>query len=385
METVNFSTSSQSYNQLFSPIVSVANKSIIGYEALCDSIPLVPDDIIHSFSILGHKNKLLFINLDLSCIDKGPKGLSEALLTLPLFSESAEKYGIKKENIVIEIVDSKIKNSDALSEIIDVYRRHGFIIALDDFGIGYSNMDRIALLKPNIVKLDSSLIKDIHHCLHKQEIIKSITGLSRKIGAVVVAKGIENRLEALKSLELRTDFLQGEFFQYDLIDSINPLEYKIKNLHTDFKCQIMLNLEIRQNRITFLQNKMQLFKSILNSASDCEEALFKIVYSNSFVESAYILDINGKQVSSTVISPFAKHGQNMTLFSPALKHSDHSLKIYYYKIKTGESEFHISDPYISNATGNRCMTISSITEGNLILCIDVSEDNVEQQFNLNAG
>ena len=94
--------------------------------------------------------------------------------------------------------------------------------------------------------------------------------------------------------------------------------------------------------------------------------------------------MSGKQISSTVISPYAKYSSNTALFSPALKDSDHSLKLYYYKIKTGESEFHITEPYISNATGNRCSTISTITENNLILCIDISESTDENNFALKA-
>lgn len=195
---------------IFSPIISISSKSIIGFESLYSTTLFNLDNIMYNFSTLN--NKLLFIDLDLSCIDSGPKGLSEALKTLSHISETAKKYSILKENIVIEIVDSKIKNTDALSETIDIYRRHGFIIALDDFGTGYSNLDRIAILRPNIVKLDISLIKDIQNCIHKQEIFKAITGLSRKIGAVVIAKGIVNSAESLKSLELRADFLQGPFF-----------------------------------------------------------------------------------------------------------------------------------------------------------------------------
>lgn len=364
---------------IFSPIISISSKSIIGFESLYSTTLFNLDNIMYNFSTLN--NKLLFIDLDLSCIDSGPKGLSEALKTLSHISETAKKYSILKENIVIEIVDSKIKNTDALSETIDIYRRHGFIIALDDFGTGYSNLDRIAILRPNIVKLDISLIKDIQNCIHKQEIFKAITGLSRKIGAVVIAKGIVNSAESLKSLELRADFLQGPFF-YQTPD--NKLNEKLEILYKDLKCQILLNLEIRQNRITFLQNKMLYLKSIIATTSNIEEALFKIVNTHSFIESAYLLDLNGKQISSTYISPFSKYGQNTSLFSPALKDSDHSLKMYYYKVKTGESDFHITEPYVSNATGNRCSTISAVTDNNYILCIDISDDSTDSYMNLLA-
>lgn len=383
---------------LFLPVISISNKSIIGYEAVY-SAPSITDDtnfsssrvnldyIISSlkqFSTMDLKEKLLFLSLDLSSIDKGPAGLSDILLTLSTISRSAQSHNIKRENIVLEIVESNLNNIDALSEIVEVYKRQGYIIALDDFGIGYSNMDRIAILKPHIVKLDSSLIKDIASCQHKQEIFKSITGLSRRIGAVVIAKSIDSKEEAIKSLEMRADFLQGEFFTPVSIESQSYLKNKIDSVHSEFKSQILFNLELRQNRTTFLQNKVEHMKSIIAATPDLEQALYKIVYSNNFIESVYILDMSGKQISSTVISPYAKYSSNTALFSPALKDSDHSLKLYYYKIKTGESEFHITEPYISNATGNRCSTISTITENNLILCIDISESTDENNFALKA-
>ena len=278
---------------LFLPVISISNKSIIGYEAVY-SAPSITDDtnfsssrvnldyIISSlkqFSTMDLKEKLLFLSLDLSSIDKGPAGLSDILLTLSTISRSAQSHNIKRENIVLEIVESNLNNIDALSEIVEVYKRQGYIIALDDFGIGYSNMDRIAILKPHIVKLDSSLIKDIASCQHKQEIFKSITGLSRRIGAVVIAKSIDSKEEAIKSLEMRADFLQGEFFTPVSIESQSYLKNKIDSVHSEFKSQILFNLEVRQNRTTFLQNKVEHMKSIIAATPDLEQALYKIVYS----------------------------------------------------------------------------------------------------------
>ncbi len=390
--------SKDSSTPLFLAIVSIHNSSILGYK-LCpynnsdnndysDSYQnkvQILDNLLYNFSLLKNIDKLIFINLNISSIDKGPLGISEAILTLSSIIKSAKKHGINHENIVIEILDSKLKNVDALSELIEIYRRHGFIIALDEFGIGYSNLDRIAILKPDIVKVDSSLIKNIEQCYHKQEIFKAITGLARKIGTVVIANRIETKEEAVKSLELRADFLQGDIFSNPNDNSLIYIQNKINSIYSEFKNQMLFNLEVKQNRTTFLQNKVDLIKSMLEDSSHLEQTLYKIVYSNHFIEAVYLLDYTGRQISSTVISPYAKCSHSKALFSPALKDSDHSLKLYYNKIKTGESDFHITEPYISNATGNRCSTISTVTDNNLILCIDISELTDDNQFNTNAG
>ena len=67
------------------------------------------------------------------------------------------------KNIVIEIKEDKIKNTHALKSFIDMYRKHDFFIALDDFGIGYSSFDRLEFIQPDIVKVDRSLVYNVHN------------------------------------------------------------------------------------------------------------------------------------------------------------------------------------------------------------------------------
>lgn len=388
-------------NTLFDPIISINRKLIIGYESILKKTfestviksktlqtPEIQnfylEEILKHFSLSPNKHKLLFLSLDFSFKNRISLELSDAILLLSFLTRTANTYKIPHENIVIELLESGQKNISVLSEIIEIYKKQGFLIALDDFGKGYSNLDQIAVLKPNIVKINSSLVKNIEQCIHKQEIFKAITGLSRRIGAVVIAKGIENKNEAVKCLELRADFLQGSYFSVPNIDSSTYINSKIESLYIEFKNQILFNLEVRQNRTTFLLNKLNHIKSIISASDNLEESLNHIVNSHNFIEAVYVLDSNGKQISSTVISPFTKCCHNRILFSPALQNSDHSLKLYYYKIKSGESDLHITEPYISNATGNRCSTLSCITDNNLILCIDLAENPDEGNFNLNV-
>ena len=398
----NFSTfNTEHVNTLFEPIISINRKLIIGYESILKKAfestviksknlqsPEIQnfclEEILNHFSLSPNKHKLLFLSLDFSFKNRNSLELSDAVLLLSFLTRTANKYKIPHENIVIELLESGQKNMNVLSEIIEIYKKQGFLIALDDFGKGYSNLDRIAVLKPNIVKINSSLVKNIEQCMHKQEVFKAITGLSRRIGAVVVAKGIENKNEAVKCLELRADFLQGSFFSVPNSDSSSYINAKIESLYIEFKNQILFNLEVRQNRTTFLLNKLSHIKSIISTSNNLEDSLNYIVNSNNFIEAVYVLDSTGKQISSTVISPFIKCCHNRILFSSALQNSDHSLKLYYYKIKSGESDLHITEPYISNATGNRCSTLSCITDNDLILCIDIAESSDESNFSLST-
>jgi len=218
----------------FQPIISIKKKSVIGIEALCRGIDVATDDIIppdvlfnlakdeeltidldrlcrkkaleNYGSICSKDNDLfLFLNIESSIIDQGVVGSGHLL-------NMVNRYNIDPSNVVIEIVESKVDDISALKEFVITYRNHGFLIALDDVGSGHSNLDRIPLVRPDILKIDRSLITDIHKKYYKQEVFKSLVNLSKKIGALVVAEGVEKEEEVIMVLEFGADLLQGFYY-----------------------------------------------------------------------------------------------------------------------------------------------------------------------------
>ena len=113
---------------------------------------------------------------------------------------------------MIEINETKVQDNAALKRFAETYREFGFMIALDDVGTGFSNMDRILLIKPDIIKIDMSLIRNIHNDYYKQGVFKSLVNMSNKIGALVVAEGVETEEEAIQILRLGGHMIQGYFF-----------------------------------------------------------------------------------------------------------------------------------------------------------------------------
>ncbi len=72
--------------------------------------------------------------------------------------------------------------------------------------------ERITLIKPNILKIDRSLIQNIDKEYYKQEIVKSLINLIKKFGGLSLAEGVEREEEIIKSLELGADIFQGFYF-----------------------------------------------------------------------------------------------------------------------------------------------------------------------------
>jgi len=85
----------------------------------------------------------------------------------------------------------------------------GFRIAIDDLGAGYAGLTSFATLEPEFVKLDMSLVRDVHKSPMKEKLVGSITSLCKELGMMVVAEGVETPLERDMLVALGCDLLQG--------------------------------------------------------------------------------------------------------------------------------------------------------------------------------
>ncbi len=85
-------------------------------------------------------------------------------------------------------------------------------VVLDDFGALHSNLNRLIISKPDIIKIDRQLIHNVSESYYQQSIIKSIIDLAKKIGSLTLAEGVENKEDVLKCHELGADLFQGFYF-----------------------------------------------------------------------------------------------------------------------------------------------------------------------------
>jgi EAL domain-containing protein (putative c-di-GMP-specific phosphodiesterase class I) len=85
-------------------------------------------------------------------------------------------------------------------------------VAIDDLGAGYAGLSYFALLTPEVVKLDITLVRNIHSEEIKRKLVGSLTSLCKELGMLVVAEGVETAEERDATMELGCDLLQGFFF-----------------------------------------------------------------------------------------------------------------------------------------------------------------------------
>jgi len=116
-------------------------------------------------------------------------------------------------NIVIEVSEKEIVwNYVAFREVLERLRAAGFRFAIDDAGSGYSGLETILQLRPEYIKVATSIVRNVHEDAIKREVLASLLSLGRQIGASLVAEGIESEEELRSLSEVGLPYGQGFLF-----------------------------------------------------------------------------------------------------------------------------------------------------------------------------
>ena len=116
------------------------------------------------------------------------------------------------KRIIFEFVESEnIENYEEVKLFIQNIRNFGCKIAIDDFGIGYSNFEHILELKPDFLKIDASLIKTIHTDKNLQIIVKTIRNFASELNILTVAEYVHSKEVFDMEKKLGIDYTQGYF------------------------------------------------------------------------------------------------------------------------------------------------------------------------------
>lgn len=220
----SFDSALDSLWMAFQPILRASDHSVFGYEALLrteEPTLIRPDLVVDAAERLSALPRLgrrvrelaatameradpsanLFINLH--PLDLADEQLFDAMAPL---SKIASR-------VILEVTErAAIEQVDAVERRVSQLREQGFRIAVDDLGAGYAGLSSFALLEPEIVKLDVSLLRDIDQSPVKQKLVASMTALCKDMGFLVVAEGIETRAERDCVVAQGCDLLQGFLF-----------------------------------------------------------------------------------------------------------------------------------------------------------------------------
>ena len=214
---------------VFQPIVSLEDGDIFGYEALSRiTVPACEINIEALFELASREDKLweleklcrkkaldsaaskpesamIFLNVDANIIhdDEFEAGFT---------AERLSECGIPAHNIIFEITEkTAIADMEVFLSSVRHYQRQHFKIAIDDFGSGYSGLNRVCSISPEYLKLDMNLIRGIDKDSVKKSAVASTADFCKQAGIKVIAEGIETEEELKTLIKLGIPYGQGYY------------------------------------------------------------------------------------------------------------------------------------------------------------------------------
>ncbi len=228
IKTVKIALDNFNIVSYFQPIINNKTKEVEKYESL---VRLIDEngDILSPFHFLNVSKKgnyyskitqrvlensfkiLHTINTKLS-INISAKDIEKEQTRVQIFA-LLEQYKEDAHRIVFELLeDETVEDFNIIKDFIHTVKAQGVQIAIDDFGAGYSNFERILEFEPDIVKIDGSLVKNIEHDTFSRNIVETIVLFAKKQNIETIAEYVEN--ESIFNIlnELGVDYSQGYYF-----------------------------------------------------------------------------------------------------------------------------------------------------------------------------
>jgi EAL domain-containing protein (putative c-di-GMP-specific phosphodiesterase class I) len=169
---------------------------------------------------LDHASRLAAIQ---TCVEKNlqsrvflnfnPRYLNNETTYLEETVRAILESHLDPDRFVFEVVESdEIQDVGRLLDIVDYCREVGCHVALDDMGTGYNSLYLMATVKPDFIKLDRDLIKDVETDTYKSRIAGKLIELARELRIKTVVEGIETRAALDWSVAQRAEYSQGFLF-----------------------------------------------------------------------------------------------------------------------------------------------------------------------------
>lgn len=211
-ERIEAVLASRSFNIVYQPIAQLCEPRIIGYEALTRFTALPqrsPDQWFEEAAQVGLQAELevAVIEQALEVLPRLPGGTYLSLNVSPDTLRSRKLCGVLKASVpsrlVLEVTEHvSIDDYADFAEVLEPLRRKGLALAVDDAGAGYASFRHILRLKPDMIKLDISLTRDIDSDPGRRALAIALIRFAAETGSEIVAEGVETRaeLEVLRHL-----------------------------------------------------------------------------------------------------------------------------------------------------------------------------------------
>lgn len=115
-------------------------------------------------------------------------------------------------SLLLELTESESLHSDQQRDLLSAFKRRGLDLGIDDFGVGYSNLDYLRRFPIDIIKIDRDFLRDVGTSHQDLTLLKAIVNMAKSLNRVVVAEGVETQEQVDLLKALSCDQAQGFFF-----------------------------------------------------------------------------------------------------------------------------------------------------------------------------
>jgi blue light- and temperature-responsive anti-repressor len=223
----------------YQPIVDAVSQQVVGWEALIRGMWDEP-----AWQVLNQVSPLRLHLFDQTAraaaialagrlgIDRAlhlnflPQGLASYPKSLLTTLEAAHQAGLPIGSIVLEAPEAELIEDRAhFAGLLKEYRKLGLRLAIDDFGAAYADLNVLADLQPDQIKLDMRLTRGIERPGPRQAVVRAIRLACFELGIDVIAEGIETVAEYSWLADQNIRLFQGYLFARPAFEAFPPVHY----------------------------------------------------------------------------------------------------------------------------------------------------------------
>ncbi|HEX3776034.1 MAG TPA: EAL domain-containing protein [Polyangiaceae bacterium] len=375
------------------PVLSLAHHKPVGYEALLRAYD--PDDRLVSPHRMFRKAGDDAIALDQICralhvqncvlqgighnwifLNVSPALILEGHSTRTILPRVLEHYGVPPHRVVVEILETTAYDEENLARCVQYFREIGCLVAIDDFGAGESNFERIWRLKPDIVKLDRSMVLEAMRTPRVRRILPGLVSLIHEAGCLVVMEGLETAEHALIAMESDVDFVQGFYFgePRSLLAPDEDYRGMLNELFTCFQERVRQQSTSERSMLAHYSRKFESAALLFRSGAAPERAFTEFLALNG-VQRCYLLSAEGVQVGANMGAREAVRRLDPRYLPCADAEGANWFRRPYFRRAIAQPlAVQVSRPYLSIADARACVTFSLAipeTDGVCVLCADL--------------
>lgn len=393
---------------VFQPIISLSHSVVMAYQALLriktkDGAEIPPLSLFSTekaedLKKLERKSLTLHVSNFKNLIDTCPELYKDKYLCLHLSPKLIatgasrdrflfnliKEYDIEPDKVIIQVLDTTSSTFDDLKKAVEFYKSQGFLIELDNFGAGHSNLNRIVDLKPDFVSLSYKLIAKAKENKEARAMLPSLIYLIHENNAYAIFEGIETEEDMLMAMECDSDMVQGHYYAKPSIcflpDENHKIQEQMKSVWDSFSLQIIKSKRDHKSLIKPYLDQLMISVKSFRIGVNLEASLYKL-FKEKHMVCAYLLNVQGEQISNTINNPNRPLLPGRVLLPSGIG-ANWSRRHYYKKAVANFGEPQVSQGYFSAQTGTHCITLSLgfiKDEQRFVMCIDIDAESLYKE------